>query len=376
MNARSRSGSGAVVGGMGGWIILGAIFLFLMVGAARGSDRTGADAPAAPHQSEHCSLADGCKEVTDGAQRKFLLIPRGKGPPRRVDIPKIEIPVRRVVICTSSDAPMLRALGELGSIVAVTTRKELWHIDEIGKGMGEGRIRYLGHYKAIDYEGLKALDPDVVFTWDRGIIPKLKELGVTCVITPRNPSEDVLGRLEKIRFFASFYDKEKEAEDFLSKTTQRIGTVREKTAGAGKRPRVLWGGIFDKRIYLANADSWVAKMITMLGGDYTVKRFRRTGFCGTSVTLEEVYARGKDADILITCTGPKHGIFSKDMMRKRYPLLSDIRPMVSGEIYAFQPWFHQSTDRMGEIVEDVAAMLHPELFPGHKLKHFVRLKEK
>lgn len=83
-----------------------------------------------------------------------------------------------------------------------------------------------------------------------------------------------------------------------------------------------------------------------------------------------------DADILIICIGPGHGITSKATMRKRYPLLSDIGPMTSGEIFAFQPWFHQSMDRMGEIVEDVAALPHPELFPEYELKHFIRLEEK
>ncbi|MCD6353451.1 MAG: ABC transporter substrate-binding protein, partial [Proteobacteria bacterium] len=168
------------------WLALGSITLaFLLFSGCQGSFR---------HFGEFSVmyLENNCKVVTDGVGRKLLLVPRGQEAPKEYEgVTKVEIPVRKVVTYSNADAARLKTLGVVDSIAGVVTKKDDWYIPEIRKGMEEGRIVYLGEYTSIDYERLQVINPDVVFTWDEGVIPKLKELDIPCVITSTKLAKDL-----------------------------------------------------------------------------------------------------------------------------------------------------------------------------------------
>ncbi len=95
------------------------------------------------------------------------------------------------------------------------------------------------------------------------------------------------------------------------------------------------------------------------------------------VTPEKFLSRAKHADILITFRGPESGIKTKEMLRESSRLLQavDIRPMNGGKIYFTGHGLYQSADTAGVIAE-LAAILHPELFPKkRKTKYFYELPE-
>ncbi|MDL1963213.1 MAG: hypothetical protein LWW98_02555 [Deltaproteobacteria bacterium] len=56
-------------------------------------------------------------------------------------------------------------------------------------------------------------------------------------------------------------------------------------------------------------------------------------------------------------------------------MLANIKPMKDGKIFCPLPHYSQSADKLDEIIEEVAAILHPELFAGHKNKYFMELPE-
>ena len=100
------------------------------------------------------NLPDNCKEIRDGAGRTLVLVPRGQRPPdgyERYQI--IEIPVRRVVAYSGYNVALLKALGILDKVlVGVTRKKGYWTIEEVRKGMENGRITYIGEASAVDFE--------------------------------------------------------------------------------------------------------------------------------------------------------------------------------------------------------------------------------
>jgi len=49
--------------------------------------------------------------------------------------------------------------------------------------LDENRIACLGNYNAMDFERLRAVQPELVLTWDMSIIPILEEMKVPCAIT-------------------------------------------------------------------------------------------------------------------------------------------------------------------------------------------------
>ena len=322
-------------------------------------------------------LENGCKLVTDGIGRKLLLTPRGQIPPEGYKQDQvIEIPVRKVVAKWTTIPPLLKVLGVIDSIVGVTIREKEWHIDEIKKGMEKGRIRYLGGSRETDYERLRDINPDVFFAGEWEKQEKLNELGIPFAVVTEYLERNPLARLEWIKFFAAFYNREHEAENFFKKAVKNVKRLSKKLEGLKNRPRILWGFITEREtVYMPRVDTYVARMISMAGGHYVFAGPMQTG--SAEITLEEFYSWGKDADIYISPgTLPQYGITSIKKLVAIHPILSDFRSIKRGNVWCFQPWYWESIDKTDDIIEDLAAIFHPGLFPGHRYRYFLKLPER
>jgi len=80
-----------------------------------------------------------------------------------------------------------------------------------------------------------------------------------------------------------------------------------------------------------------------------------------------------DADCLITYRFQDDGATSKTAIARINPLVSKIKPLNSGKVFSPLKHYSQSGDRMDEIIMEVAAMLHPELFKGFDYRFFKEL---
>lgn len=330
-------------------------------------------------------LADGCKKVTDGEGRTLILVPRGQKPPAGYEnVPKIETPVKKAVIFSTTQVALMKPLGVLDSIAGTTIEKDRWYIDLVKEGMEKGSIAYLGKGRTPDYEKLQALNPDVVFMWTKGdpqmdaVFKKLNDLDIPVAVNNEYLENHPLGRVEWIKFLAAFYDKDKDAEAFFNQVDNKVEKIVKKVAGAKAPPKVLWGGIYGGKykgkVYVPNDDSYVAKMIAMAGGDHVFKELKGTG--SSAVAIEEFYARGNDADVFISSTRPIDGVTSVEKLYAKGEIISGIKPIKEGKIWCFQDWYWDVMDKTDEQIEDLAAICYPELYPNYKLKHFLKLPDK
>jgi len=319
-------------------------------------------------------LSEGYKKITDGEGRELLLIPRGKQAPERYkDLQKIEIPVERVVVLSSTEASLLRPLGVLDSIVGVSQEKG-WYIQEVKTGLQEGRIKFLGGNNALDFEALLNLRPDVVVLFTRSgnmneVLAKLDELRIPSAVDNEFLEKHPLGRMEWVKFLAAFYDKEQAAGKFFEDAERRVQEVGKKSAGAQK-PRVLSGVSVGGKLYPRGG--YEALLIGLAGGDYILKDFAeaRSG----AITEEEFFARGKEADLFIYTRPPDRppGTSIKALL-EAHPVLADLPVIKEGKVWQIQPWYFESLDKTAEIMEDLEAIFYPELFPGYELKHYLKM---
>lgn len=325
------------------------------------------------------NLADGCQKVTDGEGRVLLLVPRGKQPPSDYqNLPIVYTPIKSAVIVSTTEAAFLRALNELGSIIGVNSKKELWYIDEVKAGMESGKIQMVGSggMGPLDYDRLVALKPDIVFmstssSKDTQTLQKLGELKIPVAVNNSWLEQDPLGRLEWIKFIAAFYDKGQQADNFFANVVKNTENISAKVTRDKVKPKVLWGLIYQGKAYVPGADSYIAKMIAMAGGDYLFNNITGTG--SSPITLEEYYAKGKEADIYIDGTMSNLGQNSIAGIIAQGKVLADLPTIKGGKVWGFQPWYYQSLDKTDEIIGDLAAIFHPNDFSKTQLKHFLQL---
>jgi len=216
-------------------------------------------------------LPENCSEIRDGAGRILVLVPRGQNPPKGYQKNRIiETPVRRVVVYSGFNVSILKALNVLDTLVGVTHKKAYWTIDEVAKGMESGRIAYIGESNAVDFEKLKAIEPDLVLTWDACAISKINELDIPGVITITGEAMDLDTRMRFAQIMALFFNREREADEYVAKVKSAVKRVRDifSDSGRGLRRKVIWGDIYEKRVLVEPGNSWAAEMVELAGGEY------------------------------------------------------------------------------------------------------------
>jgi iron complex transport system substrate-binding protein len=324
------------------------------------------------------NIGDGIKKITDGEKQTLILVPAGKTVPAQysTDV-QIQIPIKSAVILASTFAALMRPLGVMNTVVGSGTNENELYIDELKAQYASGATKYVGGggMGAPDYEAIAALKPDVVFC-STGypdavtFYQKMESLGLHVVVINDFLENDALARLEWMKVIAAFYQKDTVAQDYLNSVENKINDIVAITSKAATKPNVLWGSIFMGTVYASGANSYTAKWIAQAGGSYVFSDLPGSG--SPTINIEELYARGKTADIFIYSSTPPYINSIKEIIDGN-PVLFDLPVLQYGKVYCMQPWFYQISDKPDEVVADLAYIFHPDLFPGYQLKHFMLL---
>ncbi|MDR2339220.1 MAG: ABC transporter substrate-binding protein [Deltaproteobacteria bacterium] len=319
---------------------------------------------------------EGYTEAHDGAGRTLALVPRGgPHPPGFEPTMVIETPVRRVAVYSFFDVAMVNVLGHADAIVAVTTPVEGWHVDYIKEGFKEGRITFIGDYTNVDFELTKGARPDMVMTWDPSIVPMMDELGIPVIITSTPVATCLSTQIRFVEFLAPFFGEEERAHAFYQRVRRSLEDIRARTKGLPK-PKAMWGDIYEKRVLVEPGNAWVAELIGLAQSDYLFDDVYGTSCI--EVSIERFLYSGKDADLYFTYRSVGEGrMYSKEGLLRINPLLDGLKPLTAdGRAYAPMPHYSQSADHLDELLTEISAILHPDAYPGYRLRYFVELPEK
>jgi iron complex transport system substrate-binding protein len=322
------------------------------------------------------NLEDGCKVATDYAGVEFLLVPKGQQPPVGYeDLPTISIPVERAVFMSATQVCCLRPLDALDVVAGVASDRDSWYVDGIKEGIDAGTIQVIATGMGEpDYEKVVALEPDVVFAYTQSgsdsekMYAKFQELGLTTFVENSWLEQDPLGRMELIKLMGAFVGKDAEATAYFDEAEGRAESIVQKVAGAAK-PNVVYGLTMDgKTFYMDGGDTYTSKEVEMAGG---VNVFADLEGGTSQVAAEEVYARAQDADVWIFSSLTTY-FQGMEALLASAPLIADTKPFKDGNVWLYLPDYWQTVDLTDEIVADLAAIFHPDLFPDYTPKHFVK----
>ncbi len=322
-------------------------------------------------------VSDTLTLVRDGAGRTLALVPRGAPAPEGYAPTMIvRTPVRRVVAYGAFDVATLNVLGVLeDTLVGVTQPVDRWYVDSVVKGMKSGKIAWIGYPNAIDFELLKKQRPELVLTWDPSIIPMCDELGIACVVTTTPVAMCLSARMSFVKFLAPFFGREKEAEAYFNRISAALSDIRNRTASAFEKPKVMWGDIYEKRVLVEPGNAWVGELVTLINSGYLFRDIYGTSCI--EISIERFLYSGKQADIYFTYRTPATGATSKQALARLNPLIAGIKPLgPGGRVYAPLPIYAQSGDKLDEIFRELAAIMHPDLYPGYELRYFQRLPDR
>ncbi|RXI46778.1 ABC transporter substrate-binding protein [Clostridium tetani] len=322
-------------------------------------------------------LDNNVKLVTDGVDRKLLLVPKGEKKPDGYDnIQVIKTPIDNVLLCSSVHNSLIRPLDVFDTVKCVTTHDvNNGHINEINDRMKKGSITYVGKTNALDYELIKSKKPEVAFIISVDVpklAPKFNELRIPYVVESSYLENHPLARMEWTKFMALFYNKEDVADKHLQKAEDIVKRVSEKVKGKDKP--LVTAGIPSKGKFLVKlGGSYQAKMYDMAGGNYVFKDVESNKSGASSMTFEDFYAKSSNADIYVYDAMGKIRPKAINDIVKQVPITQNMKSIKNGELWISQPWWYQSVDKLDEIIEDLAAIYHPEEFKDHKIRHYYKV---
>jgi iron complex transport system substrate-binding protein len=322
-------------------------------------------------------LEDGMKLVTDGQGVQFLLLQEGQtAPSQYASLKSLTIPISKVIYTSTTQVGYLRAFEDdslFDSIVGVRATADTWDFDAMKSRMVSGKIVDIGSNTSMstsyDYEIIQSLTPSVVFT-NKGmsseqtdLMTMLDQAGITYIFDGSAAEADYRGTMEWVKFYAAFYNLEKEAAAYFNTAMDKIDNIIAVTSQIPDDQKVTvgWGIVTGGKIYVENGGSKSAQMIRDCGGKYIFDDIGAGKDGVTELTAEEFYSRMSQADLFVNRGMPKYGP-DIDGIIEQFPTLADIPCLKEGKVLQITDSFWNSYHNIDGKYVEMSEFFYPDTF--------------
>ena len=138
-------------------------------------------------------------------------------------------------------------------------------------------MQELGNNESLNSEMVIALNPEVVIGFSINHQNKAYETiqrsNIPVVYNGDWAEESPLGKAEWIKFFAPFFQKEKEADSIFKSIKDNYNNAKALAKKANIRPSVLSGALYKDIWYLPGGKSWASKFIEDANGRISMERY-------------------------------------------------------------------------------------------------------
>lgn len=292
----------------------------------------------------------------------------------------ITTPVHAVYNAASSAMDLIDAVDGLDSVIMTSTQASDWGIDKIKNLVENDKIRYIGKYRAPDYEAL--LEGDVALAIESTMIyhsPQIKEaieeLGIPVLVERSSYESDPLGRLEWIKLYGLLFGKSEEAQLFFDEAVAKIEGVD--TDAVKEAPSVAFFSVNSNgSVVVRKPGDYVTKMIETAGGTYALEGITSeedNALSTMNMQMEAFYDKAVDADILIYNSTIEGGLESMSDLMALSDKFNDFAAVKSGNVWCTDASTFQRTTGAADMIVEMNQIFAGAANDGgmeyfHKLK--------
>ncbi|OIQ22114.1 MAG: ABC transporter substrate-binding protein [Flavobacterium sp. MedPE-SWcel] len=292
----------------------------------------------------------------------------------------IPVPVKKVVVTSTTHIPSLELLGVENSLVGfpgtryVSSERTRARIDA-------GKVREAGANESLNTEVMIDLSPDAVvgfsISGDNKTLNTLEQNGTNVLYNGDWTEQSPLGKAEWIRFFGELYDLQEEADDIFNKIESDYKNAQALAKNVTSNPTVLSGAMYQDHWYLPQGGSWGALFMKDAHADYLWGDSDGTG--SHTLSFETVLDKAQDADYWI---GPSQFTSLQEMVESN-PHYAQFKSYQNKEVYSFANkkgatggliYYELAPNRPDLVLKDLIKIVHPELLPDYELHFFEKLK--
>lgn len=289
----------------------------------------------------------------------------------------LRTPLRKVAVFTGTHCSIMELLQSEKSVCGVCEPQYI-RSEYVQKGIKDGTVADYGNSQYPSIEKIVEDSPDAVFLSsfaERNVSDKLSKAGIPVIECADYMETHPLARSEWIKFFGILFDRKAMADSVFAASCKRYEEICAEVASAHENPRLMVEKKIASAWYVPGGKSYTAKLYADAGADYLWKDNNETG--SIPLSFETVLEKAEDADIwLIKYNDPEY--LTRENLRREFDGYSRFRPYEKGSIYACNAFYNNYFDEIVThpeyVLEDLAALFHPEMYPDHRFRYFIRMK--
>ena len=293
----------------------------------------------------------------------------------------INIPIKKLVVTSTTHIPMVELLNEEKSIIGFPYSKYI-SSQKTRALIDKGNIKEIGKESSLNTEILLDLQPELVVGYSVSSADKslstIQKAGINVIYNGDWLEETPLGRAEWIKFFGILFDKEKKADSIFNVIEANYLNAKKIALKAPKRPSILSGAIMSKDIWnLPAGESFVAQFLKDANLNYLWKDSKGKG--SLSLSFESVFDKAKNANFWIT-----PGYFSsKEQLMQSNQIYAQFDAFNNNKIYT--PinkkgktggviYYELASMRPDLVLKDIIKITNPDLLTDYKFTFFEKMK--
>ncbi|SFS32838.1 ABC transporter substrate-binding protein [Lutibacter maritimus] len=293
---------------------------------------------------------------------------------------EITIPVNSIVVTSTTHIPMLELLNVENKLIGYPNTDYVSSVKTRAL-INNGKIKELGNEESINTELLLDLNPNVVMGFsinsNSKMFSTIQQFGIPVILNGDWLEETPLGRAEWIKLFGVLFNKEKQADSIFNEIEKNYLEAKSIALNATNQPTIISGGLFKDIWNLPAGNSFEATFLKDANTNYLWKNTEGKG--SLSLNIENVFEKGKDADIWIS---PSFHTSLEDLKTSN-AIYSQFNAFKNKTIYSFINkrgekggfiYFELAPARPDLVLKDIIKIAHPELLKDYELTFFEQLK--
>ena len=311
----------------------------------------------------------------------YLLVENESKVPSKIKYDhRINIPVTKIVVTSTTHIPSLEALNRESSVVGFPGL-DFISSEKTRQLIKENKITELGKNEAINTEVLISLEPDVVIGFavngNNKTFNTIEKSGIPVVFNGDWVEESPLGKAEWIKFFGTFFNLSEEAEQLFNEVETAYNDAKELAKSSSERPSVLSGSMYKDQWYVPYGNAWQAQFIKDANAEYIYAHTKGSG--SMALSFETVLSEAQNTEYWVAPGQFKsiehlmeisshYNQFDAVKNRKVFTY-SNTTGETGGVLY-----YELAPNRPDLVLKDLISIFHPELLPDYETTFFKPLK--
>lgn len=305
----------------------------------------------------------------------YLLVPRDSAMPKQ--LPQgtvVRTPIENALVYSEVHASIMRELDGFEAVKGVTD-VNFYTDAEVLRLVREGKIADCGRSMAPTIEKVIEMKPDAILLspFQDASYGQIEKMDIPIIECADYLEYTPLGRAEWMRFYGALLGRRATADSLYRTVKERYNSIKTKvTTSKVKAPTVLTEMFISGIWAVPGGNSYMARVIADAGGSYPWSDDKSTG--SLSLDFNQVLAKAQNADFwFIKWTG----INTLAQLQGQYSLNSSFSAFKKKNVWMCDTekthFFVRIPFHPDLLLQEFAAALHPDLFPGYEFQYYQRL---